>query len=340
MKHLSVGLLALAWACSGQTTGTDTTGPTGPTGETGEKPTKDTYVKPEPASPDLVITDANNYTYTADWGFPSFEVREMFENLTLSWGEVSEDAWGVERVPTTYHTALLLQVGGKEKDFVERWNTDDLNEGNGLLGLWSADIKGRNLIRIQDFDDVKGVPLDVDAIFNAKAGGVFFLGIADFDGDRYDVRIGAFLDPIANDVSRIDIGDGDTTLTVTADVAGAPVQTAEVHEFYTADWRGVDSTVYGTDYNRFLGDQLFIGHWAGGTTTKQLAADLHDLKPTATSWWTADIEGDNDIRLELARDDKRLNFPGFTKGGTWVIGSRCATCYGAAPWWMTLVEVE
>lgn len=340
MKYTTAGLLGLVVAaCAGDPTPTDLMEPT-TTDEAKEKPTGDSGTKPEIPGPDLEIQPANNYTISLDWTFPSSEARAEFANLTVAWGEVLVDAWGVKRPPSSYSTAVLLQVGVDEKTFVEQWNRDEVTGSGDLLGFWTADIKGRSLVRLTDFRDIKGDPLDVGAIFTTSAGGIFFFGIADFDGRRYDVRLGTFVTPSNNNESRVDIGSGESTVSYSAQL-GAPMQTAEVHEFYTADWRDIDDAAFGLEYDRFLVDDLFIAHFENGITAAEIEANPFDLTETASSVWTADIEGDNDIRLELARDAKFLNFlDGFTAGGTWVMGARCETCYGRAPWWLTVVEVE
>ena len=316
-------------------TTTDTTDTTEPTGDTG---TTDPFT---PAPPDLDIENENNYAFEQAWAFPTAEVRAGFD-ITVDWGEVNEDAYGVDRAATSYDAVVLLNVGVTSSDFIDRWNTDALNgSSSDLLGVWTTEIDGVSFTRLSDLVDPDGDAFEPANFLVEQSSVTWFVGIGDMDEGRIDVRMGAFIVPqTTGTASRVELEDGQTELTWSATLDAPSVVTNEVHDRFTADWRGADTTVYGTDYDQFLVDELVIGYWADVTSPTELADDVLDLEATATRLWTADIEGDRDILLELARDANRQNFGGFEAGGTWLIGGRCSTCYGRAPWWLTVVEVE
>ncbi len=347
---LGVAAMSLV-ACSGGD-GDDGPGPPPPGDDDATEdtsPTADTGT-PEVPGPDLNIDPKNNYTASYDWTFPAPLVVRAENDFNMDWGGVGSDAWGVERAAGSYDKLLIYQFQGSPEDFEALLEADDLEGNNDVVGLFTADIEGRGSIFSNAVDD-----LDAASFFTDSNYLTWFVALADEVDERFDIRTGFFLEPDDSAATSLaEFPNEETTVSFSATIGGAPLQTAAKHDRFTAEWRDVTQTVLGADYDRFVIDQLFIGFWADAPNPADLSGSVLELKSKATRWYTADITGDRDILLELARDDELNNFPGFEAGGTWLLGARCAcesgrceelsdratTCLTSAPAWLTVVEVQ
>lgn len=329
MRKLVV-LLVLG-ACGGDK---DETTP-GPDTGTESPPTSDTGTPPDPPGPDLVVTDALNYSYSETWSLPVQEVRAQ-QDILISWADLDVDAWGEARQPSLYERMVVLELGWPAADVPAALASDDLH-GTELVSQWTAELSGAVFADLSEAS-AGGYSLDPASLLLEQQGKSWLVGIGMADGERVDIKSGVVLVPDDQGTElRADLGAASASYT--SSFADTPLQTSELHELFTVDWRGVATSAYGADFDRFLADELFIGHWADGTSPQTLATQIHGLRSTASGWWTMDVEGDREARLEIARDAQGGNFPGFTAQGTWVLGVRCSTCLGPAPHWMTVVEV-
>ena len=293
-----------------------------------------------PPGPDLIITEANNYSYDPTWVFPQIPVRSSFDVL-VGWSGLTSDAFDVQRPPTTYPRLLLQEVGAPIDEFLSGFADNTLHSSpSPLLGQWQAEVEGIVATNLSDLE-AAGSPFDAPILFLEESSKAWFLALADVDEEILDIRAGLLLVPDdQSTATNAEFLDGANSLSFTCAFDGDPVRTTEGHDQYTADWRDLTTTVHGQPYDRFVADELFIGHWADGTSTADLALQVHDLQGSASSWWTMDVADDRDGFLELARDADGANFGGFVAGGTWVLGVRCSDCFGHAPYWLTVVEVE
>ncbi len=327
-----VVLLALG-ACGGDK---DTTTIEPDTG-TEMTPTADTAPPPDPPGPDLVMTDANNYTYSESWTLPVREVRAE-QDIVIDWSGLKVDAWGASLLPSAYDRMVVLELALAADAVEAALAIDDLH-GPEVVGQWSADLSG---VVFADLSEASagGYALEPENLLLEQQGKSWFVGVGLADGDRLDLKGGVVLQPDEQGAElRAEINTGEVEASYTAALSGVPLQTAEIHDLYTASWRDLSLSALGSDFDRFLADELFIGHWADGSSPETLGGQIHDLRESASGWWTMDVEGDEEARLEIARDASGGNFGGFTAGGTWVLGVRCGTCLTAAPQWLTVVEV-
>ncbi|HHO52430.1 MAG TPA: hypothetical protein ENK18_16565 [Deltaproteobacteria bacterium] len=299
-------------------------------------PTGDT-APPDPPGPDLVVTDAHNYSYSATWSLPVRGVRAR-QDIVIDWSGLDVDAWGSPRQPSTYERMVVLELGWLPTDVEIALAIDDLH-GPETVSSWTAELSGGVFADLSEASG-GGYPLEPANLLLEQQGKSWFVGIGMADGDRIDVRAGVVLLPDDQGTElRAEISTGDGSASYVGSFSDTVLQTSEIHELFTADWRGLSTSAYGTPYDRFLADELFIGHWADGTPPEALAGQLLELRSTASGWWTLDVGGAQSARLEIARDAQGNNFPGFTAGGTWVLGVRCRTCLGPVPQWMSVVEV-
>ncbi len=329
---------SMVWmACSGGTEPTNID-PPDPT-ETDTTDT-DTGTPPVPASPDLVFSNLNNYSFRGTWTFPSVTVRPQFDTI-LDWGDLTADAYGNKRLASSYDRVVLLQASGDIDDFTDTLRDDLLNNTTALLGAWQQDVGG-TVTRLNQLLDASKQPFESENFLLVSGSITYFVGLCDVVGESCDIRAGIVLVPDdKSNESRAEFPDGSSSFVVDQIAFdGEPVVTSGVHDLYTADWRPVTTNVHGEDMDRFTANELFIAHWADGRDPATLTPDIFDLAANADGYWTADVLQDRELRLEFARDADGANFGGFTSGGTWMLGVGCDNCWGNVPWFLSVIEVE
>lgn len=322
-------LLALA-ACNGDeepTLDTDV----GPT-DTDGGPTGDTAV---PASPDLVVLAEHDYALTSAWTIATATVRAQ-ENAVVKWGTVTTDAWGQPLVAAAVPRLVAYEIYLPPADIPARLTTDDL--GTSLVSTWQADVTGKTYVNLNVLGAGE-IPFDANALMVPVNGKGWLFGLAVPDGERLDLRSALIVTPVDNAPSvQISLTDADSSFTWSAAFSGTPLVTSEGHELYTVTWADLGNDALGKPYDEDRGDVLFIGRF--DEPASELGASAPDLSAVAEAWWTMDVEGDDDARLDLAVDGDGVKFPGFTAGSTWIVGVECSTCISPFPLWASVVEVE
>lgn len=327
----AIALLALIACGKDKETTPDTDGDT-PTGDTATTPTGDTA---PPPGPDLVVLAEHDYALSTSWTIATRTARAEWDVL-VTWAAVTADAEGQPLTPSEVPVLALLEIAIAPADIPARFAADDL--GTSLVSTWRADVDGQTFAHVDDLA-FEATPFSSAALWLETNNKAWMAALVYPDGDRLDVRQALLVTPEDNDPSvQVALDDTSSSFAWTAALSGTPLVTAQGYEVYTVDWSDLGNDAYGKEYDADRGDVLFVGRFDEAAT--ELGGAAKDLSTLAEAWWTMDVEGDDDARLDLARDAGGASFPGFTAGSTWVVGVECSTCMQPFPLWAAVVEVE
>jgi hypothetical protein len=302
----------------------DTDTGTAPTGETAEPP----------PGPDLVVLPEHSYAADVTWTVQSTDIRARYEDLLFKWSQLTTDAWGLPIDPVAIEAIVMLEVLFPADEVAEHLALDDF--GSSLLSVWEYPAPGVVFVPAASFTS-GGINFNPQAFLVEEPGKTWLLGAADRDGDRLDLR--AVLGMTASEESGntdAELTDDSSSATWSATPSDVHLLTASGWELYSIDWEGLTTDALGKEYDKELGDELFVARFDSGV---DLSAQILTLSQDASAWWSMDVERETDARLDLARDAQGGVFPGFTSGATWIVGVRCSTCLSPFPLWVSTVDV-
>lgn len=326
--------LLIAVGCAGKDDDSDGIDPIDTDTGTVEEPTGDTGEAP--LSPDLVVTDANVYSLSVVWEIASTDVRAGWDVL-VSWSGLEVDAWGQPIDEATIPVFALIEILYPASEVAAHLSVEDF--GSDLLSVWETDVTGDVFVNLGDlsYETTVFVP---EAFLLEEPGKTWLAVLADRVGDRLDIRAALALEgDETSSVTSVDIEDGSSRVTWSGALDGTALATTAGQALYTFDWDTLTTDALGKPYDPEAGDLLFVARF-DDRAPSDLAADLVSLEPAATVWYTMEVAGDTTARLDLAKDGSGAVFPGFTVGGTWVVGVQCGTCLGRFPLWASVVEVR
>jgi hypothetical protein len=321
--------LAVGPGCTNKDEGTD--GPpidtdtgTAPTGDTGEAP----------PGPDLVVLPEHTYTANVVWTVQSTDVRARYEDMLFQWDQLATDAWGLPIDPVAIESVVLVEVLVPPEEVAEHLAQDDF--GTALLSVWEFPAPGVVFARADAFSS-GSIHFNPESFFIEEPGKTWLLGAAQRDGDRLDLRTVLGMVPSeASGNTSAALTDDSASVTWSATSSQAHLLTASGWELYTVDWEGIATDALGKEYDKELGDELFIARFDSGV---DLSTQILTLAQDASAWWSMDVERETEARLDLAHDSQGGIFPGFSSTGTWIMGVRCGTCFSPFPLWVATIDV-
>ncbi len=310
-------------------TNTDTTVVV-PTGDTSQPP----------PGPDMVWTPSENYSFDAAWSMATLpEVRAEFD-VIINWGAVSTSGWGQAIEPATYDRVVLAEFLMDETEFLDALDNDTLRRQTAI-SWWELDSPGTVFAKLTDFELDNGTVMDPATFFLESSAKRWVILLATEDDDRLDLHAGiqALVPSDLSQTTQIVLDDASSSLNWSASMPTQPLFTSSGHEVYTVDFDALETTVHGAEWDKTVADELFIGRFDGVAAASDLADQVLDLKSAAVEWYTMDVQNEDETRLDLARDATGGAFAGFTTEGLWLMGIRCTTCFGPAPWAVAVVDV-
>jgi hypothetical protein len=157
---------------------------------------------------------------------------------------------------------------------------------------------------------------------------------------RDDILSSVFVVPTPGiETTHVEFTDGSATFEFEADLhSAAPLRTATGYEAYTLDWSAVEVDASGHEYDVLQGDRLLVGHVASDDVT-EVEAGFVRLTEEADALYRMDVRNATSAGLGAALDAGGAPFPGFTTGGTWLVGVECTLCTSPAPLILARVEV-
>jgi hypothetical protein len=277
------------------------------------------------AGEDIILTDANNFSYAGAIDVPSI-VTVSAQNVEVCWDAVDTDLQCHEMDPLTD----IENVGLVRFPNLTQADVEDGLAHNNLL---QADISGYVEYRpdgktacanLEDFSFF-GTAIDVAAEFT-EGGGTYMLLLTQGTLPGVGARMLTFLEPQASSTaSSVDVEPGCGMLDFEADIHSATPIPALKDGPWMVDWSGLTVDGQGSEIELGNVDSLMLAFYEGSTAS-DLEGHFLDLELLATTIYTQDLEGSNTFDLSTLE-----GFTGFSGDGTWLFALRCSRCYNPAP---------
>jgi hypothetical protein len=314
------------------------------------KDTADTY------SGDLVITNANNYTYEA-----TFEVEEVLvasgQDSTVCFGDVTTDIRGRPMDPSDL-TEITISSFTKTKAEVAKMVVDNsLDQGDvddyREIPLDEGAHQGATCVHLTDFTII-GNPLipETEFLENDNTTWLATLWKTAPDG-RDDILMSIVIKPVVGEANlEVTMTDSSSAMTFVPDLQTMDHLVTSPGQDYTADWLDVTVDASGLEFDLRKYDRMVIGHTTMATLDEvedvflqlyELADEIYFLNVYGLNYAEITDNG-NVLRTEdgvpvLPTTLDGKVFEGFTREGYWLIGIDCTTCTSPAPVFLTVVDV-
>ncbi len=293
-------------------------------------------------SGDLVLTDANNYSYTATLGLDAVEIPYGFDPV-IDWSGITLDIRGREVAdPASASRLTLAAFNMDQQGVLDAIASNDLLQSDIRTYYVFDNSDAVTSAHASDFNIIGNdfVPGD-DFVDHGDAVWTWILTLWDENvlGGQ-DILSSAFVVPSATGTSStIAFTDDTATLSFVADLHSAdPLSTASGLDAYTLDWSGLSEDATGHSFSTNQGDELVIAHLGVGTVGEVEDVFLQALD-SADAVYYLDVHGSSAATLDAAVDLEGSTFDGFTTEGVWIVGILCTTCTSPAPLFASTVNV-
>lgn len=277
---------------------------------------------------DLVMTDDNNYSYTGTLDVVSTDV-ESATDILVDWSALTTDLRGRAVTPAEVDQLLLIAFGPGQEEILAEISANQLKQSDVhdyRLFMNSAGVTSASL---SEFSVLGNSFVPEDDLIERDDVGTWAIAVQDEVDGRDDILALAFLQPVVGaGVTDLVIDASSTTLDFDATL-GDSLETAEDLD-YTLDWSAVTKQAGGAAFDVLEADRLFIGH-TSLTSDEEIEENFVQLLDTADELYRLEVYGETSADLSLAVDDAGTAFPGFSEGGSWIIGIECTTCTSPAP---------
>lgn len=288
---------------------------------------------PAAADADVVLLDANNYSYVGSLDAPSFPLAEL-TSVTLEWPNLLTDlrCGPLDPVADIDNTALIGFPYLTEQEVEQGLSDDTLLAVDS--GVYLSYLPG----------DTTSVSLDQFTFFGTEANikeefyeghGTWLVLLTTGTELAIGTRMLAFLEPTAGDAPTVAaVDDGCPVLDFDADLASlAPVPVLSSGP-WNLDWSGLTRNGKGGAFEQTRVDSLMIARY--DLSLDELQARFLDLEALALESWSYTLTGGGTADL-AALSGPSDPFPGFTGDGTWILALRCSSCPNPAPLFLTVV---
>lgn len=292
-------------------------------------------------TPDLVYTDANNYTYMATLEVESLDVQEGAD-ARIDWSGLTVDLRGRTVDPATIDQVALVAFNIEKQEVLDSINDNSLAQSairdyrlfENEAGLTAANMSEFSILG-NDF-----IPAE-DFVVHSEATWTWAITLWDENDGRNDILSNIFIVPSPGSPNTDIAMTNDTaSLSFAVDLHSAPpLVSVAGSTSYTFDWSAATTEASGQAFDSAKGDRLLIGYVAGGTVA-EVEANILTVLDTADALYRMDVFGLTSADLTLATERTTgAAFSGFTTDGVWLIGVECTTCTSPVPLILSVVEV-
>lgn len=325
-------------------------------GSDNEEP-KETGTSTAPLSGDLVLTDAQNYSYTGDYQVVEVPVASG-QDSTICFDAVTSDIRGRDMDPAAIDEITLSSFYLTTEEITVKVVENSLDQGDIAdyreVELDEGEHAGKTCVNLSDFSII-GNPLipETEFVENAETSWLATLWKTS-DNGRNDILMSIVVVPTEGEKNTtVNFSNESSVLTFDADLASLTAVQTSPNQDITVDWAAVTTDVSGFPFDVRLADRLVLGKVAG-TDLEAIEADFLQLYEKADEVYFLDVYGlnyseltdnGNALRLDengdpvLPRQLDGTPFTGFTNDGTWLMGFDCTTCTSPAPVFLTVVDV-
>ncbi len=298
-------------------------------------------------SPDLVMEDANNYSYAGTMEITGVDVAAQSDPL-VDWCSLTTDIRGRAVNPNAVDRLILIELELTQAEALEKIEKNDLTQQdtvtqwifqNETAAVCSANLSEfailSNNFRPEDF---------------VESTNTWLLSATYFDPEysQFDFAMTKFVTPVAAETNTdIALTDDSASLDFDADLSAPALQTSASFDSYTLDWSAVTQDVNGAEWDDEKGNRVLIGKVDAKNIgdvediflrVDSEASELYRLYDDENGVLL--VSGETSADLMLATDEAGNSFPGFTTDGIWLVGVECTSCTSPAPLLLSVVEVS
>lgn len=283
----------------------------------------------------IILTDANNFSYTGDISVPSYTTHSGAD-VEVCWSNLTKDLQCHDLDPIAdIDNVGLVRFPHMTQDEVETGLSENSLLQSDISGYveWNTDHSATciNLSEMSFF----GTEININKEYT-EAGGTYMLLLAEGLEPGVGARMISFLAPSADsDVASVELEDnGCDLLDFEADVESLTPAAAPADGPWVVDWSGITVDGLGAEITLENIDGVMLGFYEGKTPADLEAIFLDLQEPgVATELHEVTLEGGS--TFDLGSID---GFSGFSGDGTWVLALTCSRCYNPAPLFLTIVE--
>ncbi len=298
-------------------------------------PAEDSDSPPPEAAPtgDVLLVDANNYSYTGSLNAPSFALAEL-TSVTLQWPELRTDlqCHALDPIADIDNTALLGFPYLSETEVEQGLSDDSLAQVD--LGVYLSYEPG----------DTTSVSLDQFTFFGTEANikdefyeghGTWLALLTTGTGVAVGTRMLAFLTPTAGDApTSAVLEDGCPVLDFSADLESLVVTPVLKDGPWLLDWSALTVNGKGGTFEPTRVDSLMVARY--DLPISELQDNFLDIEALAAESWTYTLTAGSAVDLG-ALEGPSAPFPGFDDDSVWVLALRCGSCPNPAPLFLTVL---
>lgn len=287
------------------------------------------------ASDTLLLSDANNYTFSGALTLPSIETAEH-SDLQICWDEVTQDIQCHDVDPALdIDNVGLVRFGSLSHADVEAGLSNNDLQQSDTSGYVAVENDGGTCTTLSAMT-LFGTEVDVISEY-AEESGTYMLLLTTGTTPGVGARMISFLTPTpSSSNTEVSVPGGCGVLDFEVDLDGS--ETARVCETTAlpVDWSAVAHDGQGNSLDTSQIDLLTLGFYEG-MSVATLEEDFLDLELIATATYSLTLEGGTTADLSLAMNGD-VPFPGFEGDGLWVLALRSTRASNPAPLFLTLIE--
>ncbi len=278
---------------------------------------------------DVVIGDANNYTFVGALDIPSIETASGVD-ITIDWSGVTQDIQCHDLDPAQDIDNVGMVRFGQltQAQVAQGLSTNNLSQSqmNGYVEVRNDGGTSANIASMSFFGTVIDVPSEY-----VSTGGTYMVMLNTGTVAGVGARMITFLAPTDSSTNLLaEVPTGCGVLDFDVDLASLTPVSVLADGPWNLDWGGltVDGQGNPVDLNGI--DSVLLGYYEGATVPDLETAFL-DIETTTTEKYTLALEGGTQADLATAIDANGVAFSGFHEGGQWLLALRCSRCYNPAP---------
>lgn len=285
--------------------------------------------------PNLIVEDANNYSFEGEISFPDIAVAPATDAL-VDWGAIAQDIQCHDLDPTSIKTVALLRFQNLDKaETTQKINNDTLRESDLSNYIDWSNQSGATSLMLSDMQFFGNPVLPEDYMLTDY--GTFLLTLATGDQLGTGIRAVSFITPTTDETNtNIDVPDPCGLLSYSTELDVLTPVVAPAEGPYLMDWSALTVDARGKLFSDEAIDQIVVGHYQN-LTVADLEAQFLDLELLADEIWRMPVANATRADLSLLQGDSP--FTSFTSEGLWILGLQCTVCANPAPRFLTVVQV-
>lgn len=283
--------------------------------------------------PNLLLEDANNYTFTGALTLPDLPVKPLTD-LHIDWSALNQDIQCHDLDPTSIRTAAMLRFQDlNHEDTTTKINNDTLKQSDLSDYVDYSNPGGTDMMLSQmTFFGTVVNPQDYIVVGNGSL--VLILSTGEELGTG--IRSVTFITPTeGSENTEVIMPDPCGALDYEVDLHSLSALAAPGDDYLLADWSKLTVDSRGNLFNPSVIDQVLVAHYDSLTAT-DLETQFLDVEQLADGFWSMTVA--NATQADLSGLSGSTAFPGFSSDGLWLLGLSCTTCANPAPRFLTVIQ--